>query len=234
MDLLSNRALKYSFNDPVHYCCFIDGITNGTYEVSYAGDHGVLAAVKGRDITVISAGSIEDAVWFAAELDSPKVIQCLNEEIVDFLKASYGLKGSVACYNCAYIKRDKIDFTSPYEIRTLDISFKDMICSNYDLGGPEEIEEQLSSGRMIGAFSESGELMGFIGTHMDGSVGMLFVFPEFRRLGVAYALEAELINRLLDTGHIPYCHIISDNSPSLALQRKLGYTVSDKMVYWLY
>lgn len=234
MDILSNNAMKYAFKDPVQCSCLIDGITNGDYEVLYSGDRGVLVRVKNTDLHIISASSLEDAVWFASDLDSPPVLQLLDVCAKDYLMERYGLKGSVECYNCAYTKCAKIDYTSPYKIRNLDLSFEKTVRESYLIGSETEIHDAIVAGNMIGAFTDSGRLVGFIGIHRDNSVGMLYVYPEHRRSGAAFALEAEIINRLLDKGRIPYCHIISDNHASLALQKKLGYTVSDKMVYWLF
>ena len=234
MDILSNNALKYAFRDPVHYSCFIDGITNGDYEVLYSGDRGVLVKVKNTDLHIISAASLEDAVWFACDLDEPPVIQLLDNCAHDFLMERYGFKSFVECYNCAYTKCEKIEYISPYDIRTLDLSFENEVAKSYHIGSPEEIHDCITDGKMIGAFTREGKLVGFIGIHSDNSVGMLYVYPQYRRNGVAFALEAEIINRLLDKGRIPYCHIISNNKASLALQKKLGYSISEKKVYWLF
>ena len=74
-----------------------------------------------------------------------------------------------------------------------------LIDENYDLADEEEITAQLDAGVIFGAFVD-GELAGFIGRHDEGSVGMLFVFPQFRRLGVAEALERNYVNRELAQG----------------------------------
>ena len=61
----------------------------------------------------------------------------------------------------------------------------------------ETLEERLRSGMMYGAFAD-GKLAGFIGMHAEGSMGILEVFEEFRRQGIAEALERHLINRILE------------------------------------
>ena len=86
---------------------------------------------------------------------------------------------------------------------------------------------------LLGAFFLNGILAGFIGTHHEGSMGMLEIFPEYRRLGLGYALESALIRRLMEQGAIPYCQVYEGNEASLRLQRKLGLTFSDEFVYWL-
>jgi hypothetical protein len=56
---------------------------------------------------------------------------------------------------------------------------------------------------------------------------------ESIRSGSAELLETFLINRLLDCGRVPFAQIVTDNTASLELQRKLGFTVSDKTLSWL-
>lgn len=80
---------------------------------------------------------------------------------------------------------------------------------------------------------EPGELAGFIGMHNEGSLGMLEVLPPFRRQGVAAALEADAVNRLLQKGFTPYAHIIEGNGASIQLQEKLGLCFAREKVYWV-
>lgn len=81
---------------------------------------------------------------------------------------------------------------------------------------------------------KSGEFVGFIGRHPEGSMGLLQVFPEYRRQGYGEELESFMINRFLEEGRVPYAHIIVDNEKSMNLQKKLGYEVADKKIYWLF
>ena len=45
------------------------------------------------------------------------------------------------------------------------------------------------AGALWGHFTAEGRLAGFLGIHSEGSMGMLEVVPEFRRRGIAQALE---------------------------------------------
>ena len=78
------------------------------------------------------------------------------------------------------------------------------------------------------------QLAGFAGTHVEGTLGLLTVLPEYRRRGIATALESTAINRELQEGHVPYCHLYTDNLASRALQQSLGLSFADKNVWWLY
>ena len=93
------------------------------------------------------------------------------------------------------------------------------------------IRDRIEAG-MFGVFLK-GEIAGFAGTHEERSMGLLEILPEYRRLGLAYALEAHLINHLLSQGRVPFCQVAIVNVASIRLQQKLGLTISDQVVYWL-
>ena len=91
----------------------------------------------------------------------------------------------------------------------------------------------MAKGELFGALIQ-GELAGFIGCHEEGTYGILEVLPQFRRRGVGYALERHIIGWLLDHDRIPYCQIAVDNGASISLQNRLGLSLSQKPVHWLF
>lgn len=99
------------------------------------------------------------------------------------------------------------------------------------------IEERIAAKEMFGAFfvSEAGTnmLAGYIGKHAEGSIGMLTVFPEFRRHKIAMALETYMINRELELGYTPYGQVREDNTASIAMQEKMNLYFSKSPIYWL-
>jgi len=74
----------------------------------------------------------------------------------------------------------------------------------------------------------------FIGLHDDFSMGMLFVLPEYRRMGWAERLERALTAKVLEMGELPYGHVFIDNENSLRLQEKLGFTRCSDKVFWMW
>ena len=80
---------------------------------------------------------------------------------------------------------------------------------------------RLAAGTIDGGYLD-GELVGFIGMHAEGSMGMLEVFPGWRRRGVALALEAAKIASGLAAGHVPWAQVFPENRASIALQHRLG------------
>ena len=90
---------------------------------------------------------------------------------------------------------------------------------------PDLLLAALSRGDFFGAF-EDGELVGFIGEHPEGAIGLLEVFEGHRGKGWGRALEATKINQALDRGQTPWVEVFAENEASLALQRKLNMTIT--------
>ena len=73
-----------------------------------------------------------------------------------------------------------------------------------------------------------------MGRHREGSVGLLNVFPQYRRRGYGQRLETFILNRVVAAGERPYCQIFEGNEASLALQAKLGWLLAEKPICWLF
>jgi len=232
---LKSAALAFAERNSLLYTGIIDGVKNFGYEILYADTYGVMCRVVCSGIIVLASESVDATKKILDTLDSaPEMVFCIDEHSYEYVMARFGFTGKTVCKQGTFLKNEPVVYDFEYEIKQLDKSHIDFVCAHYSLTPPEETAERIMLGQMIGAFSKSGEMMGFIGTHSEGTVGMLLVLPEYRRMGIAYALEAEMTNRVLREGRIPYCHIIVGNEASMALQRKLGYTFADETVYWLY
>ncbi|MCM1056124.1 MAG: GNAT family N-acetyltransferase [Firmicutes bacterium] len=85
---------------------------------------------------------------------------------------------------------------------------------------------------MYGAYTD-GRLTGFIGVHDAGGMGMLYVEEAYRGLGIGRSLISYQINRILEQGRKPYCHV-PQNCPAVeGILEKLGLYRAGKAVWWL-
>lgn len=78
------------------------------------------------------------------------------------------------------------------------------------------------------------ELVGFIGEHLEGGMGLLLVFPEHRRKGYAEELEKAYIKHTIDRGFVPFGQVVVGNEPSFKLQEKLGFEKSVNTIIWMW
>ena len=157
-----------------------------------------------------------------------------SDELRDTLEHDFGFQTVMECRHAVYLSKEPVPYTLPEgaEIRPLDRSYAGFVHAHYHMvDDPAYIRERLEEG-MFGVFVGD-EIAGFAGTHEERPMGLLEILPGYRRLGLAYALEAHLINHLLSLGRVPFCQVAVYNEASIRLQEKLGLVLSDQIIYWL-
>ena len=107
------------------------------------------------------------------------------------------------CVQVCYPQRQSLPVRHK-DIRLLGPEDAEYVITHYHMGEPEYIRERIQSRAMYGAFVE-GELKGFVGSHDEGSMGMLFVEDSCRERGIGASLEAYNINRICERGFNTLC-----------------------------
>ncbi|MBR0041163.1 MAG: GNAT family N-acetyltransferase [Oscillospiraceae bacterium] len=144
----------------------------------------------------------------------------------------YGFAGSIECFQAAYYGLVP-ETGSSLQVRTADENDLDLLVRSYDHLSPEELALIVKRRKLLLGYV-SGELVGFVGEHLEGSLGLLHVFPPYRRRGYGEALEKIMIAETMREGFVPFGQIVKDNAASLLLQRKLGMTISDRLSVWMW
>lgn len=225
---MKEKALEFLNKDYLLNVDIIECIRRDICRILYASDKAVLIVADSGWVYMLSCEDREQGLELIRTHQPPWVV--LHQMDMKEAVAGLGYHIGDECWQSAYTKSTPMEETLA-DIRQLDRSYAKLIDENYDLADEEEITAQLDAGVIFGAFVD-GELAGFIGRHDEGSVGMLFVFPEFRRMGIAEALERNYVNRELAQGNVPYGQIFVGNTPSRQLQEKLGMDFSDKFICW--
>jgi len=224
-------ALDY-LDDPVFYADLIDCLKGGA-EIVAAGAAGVL--LRTADDTCLAAADNPDcARRLLDQLDHCRQLVAHDEHSLAAGVARFGLTPGMTCYSSAYlgtglppVQRDDL------HIDTLTPDWVDTVAEHYHADDRSYLTRLLRAGVMLGAF-RGDTLVGFIGQHATGAMGLLEVFPEYRRQGIARYLLTHLTNKLLAAGHVPYDHIVVGNDASEALQRGLGFTISTRTLTWMW
>ena len=144
----------------------------------------------------------------------------------------YGFSGKLECYQVAYYG-EKPSINSELTIKTADIQDIKMLADNYSLISLEELTEVVKRESILIGYYQ-GHPIGFIGEHLEGSMGILYVFPEYRHKGFGTDLELYLIAKTIEKGFIPFGQVEKDNEKSLRLQNKIGMTKSDNLITWMW
>ena len=201
----------------------------GLGEVVY--DKGMDILLKFENLYMIHAVDESGARELLGKVPEGAMVITTQEFVRDLLEKEFGKTGFCKCSQAVCTRKEA--FPVRYKnIRQLDITYLDYIMENYS-SSEEHMKERLNAGVMYGAFEED-RIIGFIGMHSEGSMGMLFVEEEYRKKGIAASLESYLINVQISNGFTPYCHIIEGNEKSLALQEKLGLYLADTPLWWIW
>ena len=161
-----------------------------------------------------------------------KLLMVSNCSIGKSAFARYGFTDMFECYQAAYYG-EKPPIDAVLSVRTADERDLPMLMENYDLISPEELEKVVGRRSILLGYDQD-RLVGFIGEHLEGSMGLLYVFPEYRRRGFGAALQKHLIANTMEAGFIPFGQVKKDNLASLMLQEKLGMTRSDNLIAWMW
>lgn len=136
------------------------------------------------------------------------------------------------CYlQASYTKRDTLP-VSHKDIRVLDETYIEYILKYYHYADCDYIKKRIYKKTMYGAFQQE-QIVGFIGMHEEGSIGMLFVEEPYRKSGIGRALLAFQINRMKELGWIPFSHILVENTSSVKLHEEMGLNISNMTIWWL-
>lgn len=155
-----------------------------------------------------------------------------SQELLGRVFERYGFSEKLECFQVAYYgDAPKID--TNLEIRCAERSDIPLITESYHLVGETEIAKIVDTRALFLGFFD-GEPVGFAGEHLEGSMGLLYIFPKFRRRGFGEALEKFCIAKTIEKGFVPFGQVEKNNLPSLNLQKKLGFTISERCIYWMW
>ena len=180
------------------------------------------------------------------ELGKDERIECIaihQREMVPFMEKYFHLKTDMECIQGAYTRKEKLPVRGLYgpdgrgengfSIRVLSEEFIPFVTEHYsEIGTEEYVTDRIRHGAVYGAFYDE-KIDGFIADHEEGSIGMLYVLPEYRKRHVAMALETYCMNLAIDRGEIPYGQIVLGNEPSIGLQEKMGICFAKGTVVWM-
>jgi tRNA (guanine37-N1)-methyltransferase len=206
-------------------------LARGVGDILFWKGGNVLVSEKSRRTCMLLAESEEAAArLFELVPERTEWIFVSQPAVRDWLLAQ-NMKIWGQCSQYLYTARETLPVRYR-EIRQLGMEHADYLKTHYHYETAEYLEQRLQAGVMYGAFAGE-RLVGFIGTHSEGSMGMLYVEQDFRRQGIARSLEAYCINRSIEKGWIPYGHVMNDNAVSAGLQEKMGFYKADEPVWWL-
>lgn len=241
------KVLKFTEKDELLYVDVADMLKNGKNRFLYAEEDGVLFQddrgfyEKGTYVFAAENDAVTRKILLSLPFEernnvSQGVLACHGSEIAEICKEFFGYDRVTPCYQVVYGCESRREPKGIVRFEKVSEKYLPLVIRTYDRESPDALKRLAEQGKIEAAFAEidgKEQFVGYIGQHPEGSMGMLYVFPEFRRRGFAEELESREINAVLDEGRVPYAHIIEDNYKSFALQQKLGAKVAADKVVWM-
>ncbi|MFL0246059.1 GNAT family N-acetyltransferase [Candidatus Clostridium stratigraminis] len=230
---MKDKAIAYLMKNPLLHIGMLEPIRRGTVDILYAETDGVLIKEQKSKAYMISVNNFEKGRELINCIEKCNLILAHQNFMVNYILNKFGLTKKLECIQAVYMDKYKLNVKEELEIRQLEQDQREVILEHYDKLSNNEIDEILKNGNLFGGYWNE-ILIGFIGNHLEGSMGLLEVFPTYRRLGYGTLLESYLVNQMLDKDLIPFAQIEIDNDKSKALHNKLGFTISQDSVYWVF
>lgn len=229
---IKQRAIEILNREYLLNVSMIEPLKTGSAEVLYCSEEAVFIKDSTREVLMLQTYNLKLAKDLLETQPDSALLVAHNENLARFAMNEYGFSKPQPCYQAVYLKE-------PFDLENQKLSIRPMKESEAELASKMygfSVEDALEhiKARLVFCGLEGDTIAAMIGMHTQGSMGLLYVDPKFRRKGYAETLEKFLINMQLQKGLVPYAQIVEGNTPSLSLQKKLGLSLSDRMIYWLH
>lgn len=162
-----------------------------------------------------------------------QIIQVCQEHLVEPAIERFGFDGIMPCKRVAYLDSEPIAYEPTIDVRPATFDLVPFISKYYKLHDESDLTKTVERGDLWCGWKDD-QMVGFIGRHTEGTMGMLYIFEEHRRKGYGEELETYLTNHVLSLGELPRGDVWVDNENSLKLQEKMGFTSAPTLIYWLF
>ena len=217
---------------------FIQIIKRGSAEILEESDTGIFAYDKLSEVYMIKNDDAgEGAAWLRKYKSRDyEVMVAYGDELTDLAKEICGFTGEEKCYQGVWTKPEPSERKNILDFRTATEEDIPFIKENYEDWYDDAELKIIERGELFIAMlpGDHNVQVGFIGMHLEGATGLLYVLPEYRNRGYAAEMEAFMCEWAMSQGLIPYGHVKIGNEKSMNLQKKVGIEFWDGKLSWLF
>ena len=219
--------------EPVTNMDMIAPIKRGSAQIIYAADDGVCIFETKSKAHIMTVETPELGKKLVSEFGVVSMVSFHQEFMTELFDESRFVTKLIN-NQAVYTSREKLPVPKEMNILPISAAHLGFVISNYDFNvGAEYLRERVENGKLFGGFI-NGEMVGFIGIHAEGSIGIFKVLSEYRGKGYGAGLAAHATNYQLSRKITPFIQFGFDNEVSRKTAQKLGYKISDKKIYWLF
>lgn len=228
------NAEDYLSKNLILYAGLLQVIRRGTADILEESDKGVFLWDAVSDCFMLAANNNRTGEeWLKAHEDLDyKLLLLYQRDLACFARKRYGLSVMMECFQAVYTAKKPPARQENLKIKAAADKDFQLISDHYGMVSEQELRKIIHRGNLFIGFHD-GKAVGFVGEHLEGSMGLLEVFPQYRCKGYGTELESFMIGRMLEKEQIPFCQVETDNYRSIGLQKKLGFTISEECMFWL-
>lgn len=230
---MEQRAYSYLGKAPVLCMDMLEALRRGDGSVYAVSEEGTLIYERNSRAYMLAANNSGAGERLVQGMKKPAQLAVHDCGDAALFRDLFHYSEMMECRAAAYLDPEPPYVPGRYGIQELDESFGEEILRSFpEEFSEDEIYQRLQSGVMHGSF-EGRELTGLVGIYPEGGIGMLTVKPGKDWQKTAGALAAYITGWCLEKCLAPFAHIPVWDEAALKLYKKLGYTVSEKTLFWL-
>lgn len=222
-------------SDKVLYAGLTEVIKRGTAEIFEDNEKGIFLRDTIGDAFMLASDDYDTAVEWLKKYESRnyELLVVFQPELIAFIRERYGLSGGLDCLQAAYLSSDPPDISRKLRIEHAMDSDLEVLTAYYNTVDEADLKKIIRRGELFVGYHGK-DMVGFVGQHLEGSMGILEILPPYQGNGYGTEMEIFMIRHMLEKGLLPFCQVVVGNEKSMGLQKKLGLTFSEGHVYWLF
>ena len=197
------KALDFLNKDFLSYAPMIEAIEKNDASLLSVHDYGVALHHK-DDIMQLAIANDEALLHYRNKISEGLLTVVYGNSDPEYIKKAIpNIARVVPCKQVVYTKKSPPKLKMEIDYRLLDESFLDFVFDNYSRAwNRDHTKKLLTNGLLWGAYVDN-EIIGFVGRHSEGSMGLLEILPKFRRQGYGRELEHFIIGKVMNENRIP-------------------------------
>lgn len=230
---LEQKAYSYLGRDPVLCMDMLEVLRRGGGSVYAVSEEGALIYERNSRAYMLAAENNEAGERLTLGMKKPLQLAVHDAGGPEYFCDLFQYEQTLECVAAAYLDPEPPYVSSRFALRALAVEDEEDILSALKGEFEEnELERRLASGVMHGAY-RGGELAGVVGLYPEGGVGMLAVRENEDYMKVGKALVGFITGWCLEKCFAPFAHIPAWDERQVELYRQVGYTMSEKTMFWL-
>lgn len=165
----------------------------------------------------------QDELITKIKKENPLRIETTSKNLFNKIKGNF-----LESYECFQFSLEN-HFQKDENLQYLKSSDVDFVISTY---GMEIYVRQLFKKNRLLGYYENSVLKGYVAKHIDGSLGALYVKPEFRRCGYGKKILLSAASFFSDENF--YTQVLTQNKKSVKLHESLNLVKSEKIICWAF